>query len=477
MKHKIFLATLLLAMLFTACKEEFLAPDISGMETADYVLNIGDKLTLAPNITNLKGNDYGWYVNEKKVANATIDYTFTATTPGTYIVVFKASNKGGAGEKVFKILVEKEIAIAFENTNMTTPKLKVLEIKPNITGPDRKDYEYEWAIGEFVIGKEGTLDFIELKPGDYNLTLKVSAGKQSAVGTCKVKVEDAEYNVSPITFFDFRSAPGNNWLQVAGQAGNVGYPPVEILAPYNEFIAKATENLRKTKRMGFYLNSWGSYVMLGFDHSIINIPLKTDLKVSVDGYGYPNLLSVYVAQDKNKNGKPDDEWFEIKNVDYGNETVKDYERTYTLLKLSAEDVGNNKVLVKYKDEWVDNQVDENNQKGKGGFDYEYTFDNPSYGLFPGYYLRKDKIEYYEGWPKSFTLKGKLFNKKVQNSWASPAISVNINDAVNHRGEPANINYIDFVKVQRTGEVYLEDGKTLENIERLISGIVDLHSLK
>lgn len=50
MKQKILLAVLFTAMFFTACKEEVLAPDISGIETSEYLLNIGDKITLAPDI-------------------------------------------------------------------------------------------------------------------------------------------------------------------------------------------------------------------------------------------------------------------------------------------------------------------------------------------------------------------------------------------------------------------------------------------
>src|SRR3712207_6549561 len=103
MKKKIFYATLLAAtFLFIACKEEVLAPEITGMDTgtAEYTLYIGEKVTLAPNITNLHGsNHYLWLIDNKEVATGNLDYTFTATKPGTFIITFRAENKGGMNEK------------------------------------------------------------------------------------------------------------------------------------------------------------------------------------------------------------------------------------------------------------------------------------------------------------------------------------------------------------------------------------------
>lgn len=176
MKKKIFYATLLAAtFLFIACKEEVLAPEITGMDTgtAEYALYIGEKVTLAPNITNLHGsNHYLWLIDNKEVATGNLDYTFTATKPGTFIITFRAENKGGMNEKHFKVFVDEPIRIAFAQEKVEVPRCEVIEISPVITGPQRDDYQYEWAIGDSILGNKPTLEFISAKPGTYTLTLK-----------------------------------------------------------------------------------------------------------------------------------------------------------------------------------------------------------------------------------------------------------------------------------------------------------------
>lgn len=452
MKQKILLAVLFTAMLFTACKEEFLAPDISGMEIADYVLNIGDKLTLAPNITNLKGNDYVWLLDGKEVASGETDYTFTATQPGSYIVIFKATNKGGTGEKAFKILVEKEIAIAFENTDMTTPKLKVLEIKPNITGPERKDYGYEWAIGDSIIGVNKTLDFISLATDTtYTLTLKASAGKQSATASCKVKVENALYWSSPITLFDFRSAPENNWIEVGRNLEGV----VNIRSPYDEFLQKTSEHM-KASGFSIDITRWGTYVVMGFDHTVINLQGKNDLEIWVtNGFGAPNTCTFYVSYDENKNGKPDDEWYELKTTDHGGENINDYERTYTLLESSATKKTNGRFNIMYKYEIKDNR----NKIDTTTVKYSNVRAKNLIALFPGSYFEHGEIHNLQSWESSFTIKGKLKNINVDKGQYYGQYKLNIDNAVSQQGIQAQLPGIDFIKVQNTSEIYFKEEKT------------------
>ena len=472
MKQKILLAVLIAATLFASCKQEILPPDISGVETAEYVLNIGDKLVLAPNITNLKGNSYVWLLDGKEVASGETDYTFTAEKPGNYILVFKATNKGGTGEKAFKILVEKEISIAFENNDFTIPKLKVLDIKPNISGPERNDYEYEWAIGDSIISNERDLEFISLAyDTTYTVSLTAKAGKQTATATCKVKVENKEYNADPNTLFDYRPAPGCNWAEIS--IDQMMDEPIHLLASYDDFLQTYTKRLReKNPELDLFLDisEWGSYAVFGFDHSVINIPDKDDVLVDMGNPRYSFLISVYVAQDKNRNGKPDDEWYEIKNTDYGNETVQDYERTYTLLEASVEPAGDDEVHTKYKYKWEDNQTE--GEKGNGEFIRdEIHSNNWSYEIYPGYFLNKGKIEHYDGWGETFTLKGKFFSKRNPAPYGYSR-EHNVKNAVNGKGEPANLRYFDFIKIQRVGEVYWQDEEMPMYIGTPISYIMD-----
>ena len=81
------------------------------------------------------------------------------------------------------------------------------------------------------------------------------------------------------------------------------------------------------------LGSFGGYVIVGFDHSI---PNKGGYDFAIQGNAFlsdqggsnePGI--VWVMQDVNGNGLPDDEWYELKGSETGNgSTIQDYEVTY-----------------------------------------------------------------------------------------------------------------------------------------------------
>lgn len=432
---------LLLATIFTwSCQEEadVFAPVISGVEV-DTVLNIGDKLVLAPNITNLTDNAYTWLVNGKEVASGQTDYTFTATEPGDFVVIFRAGNKGGTGEQAFKIMVEKTIAITLEN-GLTIPMSQVLDIEPSIDGPERNDYEYEWAIGDSIIGQTATLPFISVSPGDYTLTLTATAGRQSASASCDVKVEEAEYTGYVTSLLEYQPSPmaSFNWTRLTGNTKS-------FLLPYDEFLSAVSDHITNVRRTDqLVIGDWGGYAVFGFDHTVANIPGKTDIQIYVADY-YPNVENTFfVAYDKNKNGKPDDnEWYEIKNNSYGKEDIKDYERTFTFKSI---DIETNQQIF----EWEDNQ-------GEKGEVVRRVTPSSNAGFFPGYTLRDGEVHLVDGWKNTFTLKGKRFNGRYYSA-NKPVLlhNLDINNAIDDEGEHVYLPGIDFLKVQNTRVMYWQD---------------------
>ncbi|MBQ8545104.1 MAG: hypothetical protein IJ434_08130 [Alistipes sp.] len=77
------------------------------------------------------------------------------------------------------------------------------------------------------------------------------------------------------------------------------------------------------------LGGFGGYIVVGFDHSINNyggydFAIKGN---SFDGSSEPGV--VWVMQDENGNGKPDDTWYELKGCETGAEGyIKNYSVTY-----------------------------------------------------------------------------------------------------------------------------------------------------
>jgi hypothetical protein len=484
---KNFLLKLLTVVVFLASsckKEQYLAPNISGVETDTIVLNIGDKMILAPNITNLKGNDYTWSVNGKPAATGQFNYTFEATAPGNFDVTFKVNNKGGTDEQSFKILVEKPITISIDG-QLAVPMCKVIEITASLTGPDRPDYEYEWSIGDSVIGKKLNLSFIAPEAGTYELKLRATAGKQTTTSTRSITVKAEQYVRNAYMVLEYAPSPGknHNW-SIIGDAESWKFGDEYPLA-YNDFLAKATAMRKESDYPALFLGSWGGSATFQFDHTVVNVPGKPDLEVMAT-YSKLDLPAVYVAYDRNKNGKPDeDEWYEIKNDDYGIEDLPDYEMTFTYNKTDTDA----RRVYSYFD-WKDNQDTPTqgeiltNKTFSSSMTMDGTF-SPR-GFFPGLSMidiDAKEVALLDGWKSSFTRKGKRITRNVTG--ANPfmqKLNIDIDKAVNSKGESVLLPGIDFVKVQKVvypfqqdfinagGEMKdfnMEEGRMLQ-----VSGILD-----
>ena len=84
---------------------------------------------------------------------------------------------------------------------------------------------------------------------------------------------------------------------------------------------------------GVSLGAYGGYIVLGFDHSVVNSP---DNPYGVDftifgnaftGWAEPGI--VYVMKDVNNNGEADDTWYQLKGSDYTNpSTIVNYSVLY-----------------------------------------------------------------------------------------------------------------------------------------------------
>ncbi|WP_123864730.1 PKD-like domain-containing protein [Chitinophaga barathri] len=485
---KVILLKILTVVIFLAAscrKDQYLAPDISGVGADTIILNIGDKTVLAPNITNLKGNSYIWLVNGKETVRDQINFTFQATEPGNFDVTFKANNKGGAAEQLFEIFVEKPIAISIDG-QLAVSMCNVIEITPSVTGPDRDDYEYEWSIGDSVIGKKRNLSFISAGAGSYELTLRATAGKQTATSSRTIIVKAEQYGNNANTVLEYAPAPGknHNW-SIIGTADLWDFGAEQPL-PYSEFLTKAGVLRKENAGNGLFLGSWGGSATFKFDHTVVNVPALPDLELTAI---YSNLdpPAVYVAYDRNKNGTPDnDEWYEIKNEDYGIEDLPDYEMTFTYTKT----VTDTRRIYTYFT-WKDNQLEPvggeivNMKSFSSSMTYTGAFSTR--GFFPGYNMTDiptKQVALLDGWQNSFTRKGKRITRNLSGApQFFRKLNVDIDMAVNVSGESVQLPGIDFVKVQKVVYPFQQDfndGNKLKdfNMEESrmlqVYGILDKH---
>lgn len=228
------------------------------------------------------------------------------------------------------------------------------------------------------------------------------------------------------------------YLPAPGQFINETYAP----ATMDEACAWAEKQLASPYGC-ISLGSFGGYVVVGFGH---RVACTGGYDFAVDGNPLDTSSEpgiVWVMQDKNGDGLPNDTWYELRGSEYGKpETWQDYAVTYCRPEDDGADV-----------RWVDS-------RGQSG-----TIARVSYH-------RQDS--YYPAWvgSDSYTLRGTRLearNRFDGVQWVNPpyewgyadnfssidrlsgnGINANrfrIADAVQADGQPAELAYIDFVKIQ------------------------------
>ena len=211
---------------------------------------------------------------------------------------------------------------------------------------------------------------------------------------------------------------------------------------------KCTALLAENKKGTVCLGAWGGYITFHFDHSIYNVPgeldiyfmgnaTKADFSATAGGSCEPGI--VMVSKDENKNGLPDDLWYEISGSgdrDSIDKMVYNYSVTYT--KQAMQDVP-----------WTDNKNGSGVVPRNGWHDQEYFpqwIESPL--TFTGTLLPKNGAD--EGtaqdpyWVLRFYDYGYVDNKPNKDS---TACSINFDWAVDPvTREHADIDFVDFVRV-------------------------------
>lgn len=179
------------------------------------------------------------------------------------------------------------------------------------------------------------------------------------------------------------------------------------------------------------LGAYGGYIIMGFDHSIINQANTEDFIVygnafESNGTYFSEPGVVWVSRDVNANGIADDTWYQIKGSYYSNTATKhNYVVTYTKPTPQSANVP-----------WTSNT-------GDSGFVLRNSFHTQA-SYFPlwlgvnSYALGGSRLpDSYVGGP---TIKGYADSSpngdKIDISWA-----------VDASGNPVSLGSIDFVKVQ------------------------------
>ena len=463
----------------------YLKPQIAlGVPEEGYTVIVEGELTFTPEVTNGENARFVWSVDGNAVAE-TKDYTFSSKTAGNYTLALTATNEDGSDKVEFKVKVcspeEMPFTALFEQTTYNMSLGRTIFIRPYRI-ENAFDATYTWSVdgnevtdlpvfsNPRVASPECAACTFAYTPGSEGthtvvLTMKNRYGTVPTTFTVNVAPQEGESprgytgSVDCNKVYEFTAAPG----QFVNEHYDA-YTPEEA----------CNHAMKCLDAKGYVsLGSWGGYVIVGFDHSIKN---DGDYNLQILGNAFQGSSEpgiVWVMQDENRNGLPDDTWYELKGSDYSSST-QDYAVTY------YKPAGTNRPVA-----WTDN-VGGNGQVDYLGFhtqDYYY----PNWIKTESYTLVGSRLqsrtsgggnawvngEYGWGYADNFSPVDRLTDDENPNADIM-GNHMRISDAVRHDGKPANLKYIDFVKIH-TG-VNVKAGWLGENSTEVF-GVQDYNMIK
>lgn len=435
----------------------------------ELLIQLGSSYMLTPEIANAADDDpeltVVWTIDGERYATGRT-LNFVAEKTGDYAVTVTAANPDGSDTRAFTIRVIDQLPFTLEfpsqsyfmtSTTRYTFAGRAVMLRPIISGLDAS--AFEWTVdGQPTDCDTGIFAFTPDKPGEYVVNLTVDGiASASVIVTC-VDASEATRQRKAISASQAKSTDVFEWVPAPGQfigetqtGGMTGNETTHEAA-----LQWAKQRLEQAQYVS--LGAFGGYIVVGFDHSIENIETSYDFAIQANAFfnlstgegGSNEPGIVYVSQDVNGNGLPDDEWYELRGSETGKaETIANYAVTY--YRPSAP---------KMSVQWTDNFGQ------SGTIDYLAAFHRQDY--------------YYPAWigADSYTLRGtRLKDRTTQNSdtgmWDNSCFAwgyadnmggdvLSSNDAGGGEGQrngfliknamyldgtPINLRYIDFIRVQ------------------------------
>lgn len=460
-----------------------LTPPVISLKIPSQGLKIvaGTDYVFSPNIQHDDLDDFmiEWFVDGVSVGNER-NCTFHQNKLGTYRMKVVASNIDGTTEKQFDVEVVETMPYSVEfptpyYTASSTTRYTFVD-RPIYLSP-RLEYfdepQFSWSVnGTPVDCHSRTYKFTPSSSGEYIISVTVKE-REETPQTISNNITRAEASVTQevkVVCVDateqdrMRTKKGSSspylnkvyeWIPAPGQfIGETGIGGMSGNENSFETANAWAQNRLATKNF-VSLGGFGGYIIVGFDHSIVLSGNEYDFAIMGNAFNSSNGGSnepgvVWVMQDVNGNGLPDDEWYELRGSETGNpETKQDYSVTYFRPSGPGQDV-----------EWTDSE-------GKSGcIDYLIAYHRQDY--------------YYPAWISagSYTLWGTCLpsRNKLDPStgfWANNAYEwgyadnmgsdklkgsdspdgsgqrngFKISNAMYSDGTSVKLEYIDFIKVQ------------------------------
>ena len=290
-----------------------------------FTVQAGTPITFSPELYNASDPDYriSWSV-DGKVASAERTFTFTPAGTGTFHITVEATNAQGSYSLAFSVKASDDDLRRLyftghtyrypSTTRYTFPGRPVcLWVMAEGFSPQK----YKWLVGRTVVDTTTgpILTFTPKIPGSYTVNVSADGVETTATVVC-VDYDEAHCmrkggaSEPRLTVYEYTPAPGQ-FINEGSQ---------DDIADDEAAAAWAAGQLAAGQAVS--LGSFGGCLVAGFDRSIpANTGGDYDFAVSGNQFDNPQGAScepgvVWVMQDVNGNGQPDDQWYELRGSEW-----------------------------------------------------------------------------------------------------------------------------------------------------------------
>jgi hypothetical protein len=407
-------------------------PPKINMSSTEIVF-VGKEKVFVAQVDNAEGATYTWRMSGETVST-TDTYTFNRTaTTGNHVLALKVVTADGQDLKEITVTVLPEpqpelyfddgryrtVTNAGELRKMSVPIGKELVLAPVVCNL-RDTVGFLWKVDGATQTATGLyFYFTPAAQGTY----LVSVTEQGSGKTAEVQVTCAP--------------PEGTYRRATGGTKAVADTRFDYIPAPGQFI-DYPPGTTKEQATGGMIGAYGGYDIWGFDHSVANKTGSSDL--FVDGNAFNAWCEsgiVWVMQDNNGNGLPDDTWYELAGSEAKNPGTR-YRYAITYYKPGAP---------RTNTLWTDNIGGTGSVDINGFHNQPYFF--PMFIEEDAYTLTGTRLPLQTGMNGTLEVSPCFdwgYADAISSNPARPNKEFWIEDAIRADGTPVLLQYIDFVKV-------------------------------
>ena len=403
-----------------------------------------------------KANKYSWKIDGEECGDGESIFVEFENV-GTHNLTLTATNEDGECEAAATLSVVEHLtgSVCFPAPLVSTeiyqaddtkayrniPLGQSIALAPTIE--NFRSPSFEWSIAGEVVSSSEILLFTPDAVGRYDVLVTVRDEDGYTLSTT-VEVEccqaEGSFRRNTTEASTTRWNKLYEYIPAAGQFINEDKSGFDGVTTHAQALAYAEKRLKAGDYLS--LGGWGGSVVAGFDHSISNGE-GADFVIKGNTHeGSSEPAIVWVMQDVNGNGQPDDVWYELRGSEYDAATsLRRYAVTYF-----------RPVAERMSVAWSDNRgsegrVERTSQHTQPSY-YPLWIPSESFTLY-GSLIAPNTTQDAAGNYKNNPYAWGYADNEGSNTLASDAQSCgfDISNAVREDGEPMPLAYIDFVKVQ------------------------------